>query len=143
MASDDRSRPGTRARPVFTRQDITVTYGPITAVSGWWTSTCARRDRVGLIGPSGAEGTTFVDARPAALCRHQGGSGSGDADLADLIPIGAPAPDCSRSFRDIELYESLTVMRRTVSVGVARGDRDVAGSVRARHCACWDLRSHR
>lgn len=118
--------PGTRPRPVFTASDITVAYGPITAVSGVDLD-LRPGEIVGLIGPNGAGKTTFVDAI-SGFVPSTGQIRLGDVDLAGLVPHQRARAGLGRSFQDIELYEELTVAEN-VGVGVARGDRDVAGSV--------------
>ncbi len=105
VASDDSLEPGTRARPVFTAKDITVTYGPITAVSGVDLD-LRPGEIVGLIGPNGAGKTTFVDAI-SGFVPSSGQIRLGDADLADLVPHRRARAGLGRSFQDIELYEEL------------------------------------
>ena len=126
VAADDSIEPGTRPRPVFTASDITVAYGPITAVSGVDLD-LRPGEIVGLIGPNGAGKTTFVDAI-SGFVPSTGQIKLGDVDLAGLVPHRRARAGLGRSFQDIELYEELTVAEN-VGVGVARGDRDVAGSV--------------
>lgn len=126
VAADDSVEPGSRPRPVFTAKDVTVAYGPITAVSGVDLD-LRPGEIVGLIGPNGAGKTTFVDAI-SGFVPSTGQIRLGDVDLANLVPHKRARAGLGRSFQDIELYEELTVAEN-VGVGVARGDRDVAGSV--------------
>ncbi|GED96332.1 branched-chain amino acid ABC transporter permease/ATP-binding protein [Gordonia crocea] len=117
---------GERPKPVLAVNDITVSYGPITAVNSVDLD-LRPGEIVGLIGPNGAGKTTFVDAI-SGFAESTGQIQLGDVDLAALSPHRRARAGLGRSFQDIELYEELSVAEN-VGVGVARGDRDVAGSV--------------
>ncbi len=117
---------GERREPVLAVNDVTVSYGPITAVSSVDLD-LRPGEIVGLIGPNGAGKTTFVDAI-SGFVPSTGEIHLGDVDLHDLSPHRRARAGLGRSFQDIELYEELSVSEN-VGVGAARGDRDVAGSV--------------
>ncbi|GAB09841.1 putative amino acid ABC transporter permease protein [Gordonia araii NBRC 100433] len=112
--------------PVLSLNDVTVAYGPVTAVNSVDLD-LRPGEIVGLIGPNGAGKTTLVDAI-SGFASSTGSITLGGESLIGLSPHRRARSGLGRSFQDVELYEELTVAEN-VSVGVARDEHDVAGTV--------------
>ncbi|MFW0795465.1 branched-chain amino acid ABC transporter permease/ATP-binding protein [Gordonia sp. CPCC 205515] len=119
-----RDREGSGAAVLQVR-DVTVRYGPVTAVHDVGFDVQAG-EIVGLIGPNGAGKTTLIDAiggfAPATgqvtVCGTQ---------ISGLPPHRRSRAGLGRTFQDIELYDELTVVEN-ITVGAIRGG-DTHGSV--------------
>ncbi len=112
--------------PVLSVNDVTVAYGPVTAVNSVDLD-LRPGEIVGLIGPNGAGKTTLVDAI-SGFVPATGSMSLGGHSLLGLSPHRRARAGLGRSFQDVELYDELSVAEN-VSVGVARGERDITGTV--------------
>ena len=112
--------------PVLAINDVTVTYGTVTAVNSVDLD-LRPGEIVGLIGPNGAGKTTLVDAI-SGFVPATGAIVLGGRSLTGMSPHRRARAGLGRSFQDVELYDELTVAAN-VSVGVARAEHDVTGTV--------------
>ncbi|HET6950057.1 MAG TPA: branched-chain amino acid ABC transporter permease/ATP-binding protein [Acidimicrobiales bacterium] len=108
--------------PILSVRDLTVRYGPVTAVD-YVSFDIARGHIVGLIGPNGAGKTTLIDAISGfADCR---GSVELDGERVDGIAAHQRARrGMARTFQSIELYDDLTVEENMAVGQVAAGRRE-------------------
>ncbi|MCR5976583.1 ATP-binding cassette domain-containing protein [Gordonia jinghuaiqii] len=108
-------------------RDVTVRYGPVTAVDDVSFDVGAGQI-VGLIGPNGAGKTTLIDAISGfATC--DGSVVLGGTTLDGLPPHRRSRAGLGRTFQDIELYGELSVAEN-LAIAARRAPGDTAGNVR-------------
>jgi sulfate-transporting ATPase len=88
-------------------EDLTVRFGGVTAVDGL-SLHVAPGEVVGLIGPNGAGKSTAIDA-VTGFTRGRGEVRIGDHDVQTWSPRRRAAAGLSRSFQQLELFETMTV----------------------------------
>ena len=90
-------------------EDLTVTYGGVTAVSEL-SLTVEPGRIVGLIGPNGAGKTSAIDAITGFTAMAKGTVRLDETDLSTTSATGRSRAGLSRSFQTLELFEDATVL---------------------------------
>jgi branched-chain amino acid transport system ATP-binding protein len=108
--------------PVFRARGVSVSFGGVCAVDGVDLD-IARGVVTGLIGPSGAGKTAFVDA-VTGFVRYAGTVELDGARLDGLPPHARARRGLARTWEKVELFDDLSV-RENLAVAAARpGDAD-------------------
>ncbi|MFK8023325.1 MAG: ATP-binding cassette domain-containing protein, partial [Ilumatobacter sp.] len=96
------------ASATLTVDDITVTFGVVTAVDEV-SLTVAPGEIVGVIGANGAGKTTLIDSI-TGFVPSKGTVRLGDADLTGMTTHARARHGLSRSWQSLEIFEDLTVL---------------------------------
>jgi branched-chain amino acid transport system ATP-binding protein len=112
-----------RGTPLLAVRDLTVRFGGIIALDGVSFQVAAGQI-VGLIGPNGAGKTTVFNCLSRLYTPERGALEFEGRPLDDVPPHGISTLGISRTFQNVALFPSLTVLQN-VMIGVhcrSRGD---------------------
>lgn len=102
--------------PLLDVQNCTKQFGGLTAVNGF-TLALETGELVGLIGPNGAGKTTAFNLLTGVYAPTSGSIGFGGASLIGLKPYQIAAAGVSRTFQNIRLFPTLTVLDNVRTAG--------------------------
>ncbi len=95
--------------PLLELRDCTIRFGGLTAVANF-TMTVGARELVGLIGPNGAGKTTVFNMVTGVYQPTSGEVRFNGKTLAGLKPYAITGQGIARTFQNIRLFPSLTVL---------------------------------
>jgi branched-chain amino acid transport system ATP-binding protein len=102
--------------PLLEIQDCTKQFGGLTAVNKFTLSLDAG-ELVGLIGPNGAGKTTAFNLLTGVYAPTSGSIGFNGTSLAGLKPYQIAAAGIARTFQNIRLFPSMTVLDNVRTAG--------------------------
>jgi len=102
--------------PILSVRDVTVRFGGIVALDGVSFQVAAGQI-VGLIGPNGAGKTTLFNCLSRLYTPERGALEFEGRSIHDALPHRIPALGISRTFQNLALFPSLTVLQN-VMVGM-------------------------
>jgi branched-chain amino acid transport system ATP-binding protein len=111
-----RSGRASGSSPILSVRDVTVRFGGIVALDGISFQVAASQI-VGLIGPNGAGKTTLFNCLSRLYTPERGTLEFEGRSIHDALPHRIPALGISRTFQNLALFPSLTVLQN-VMVGV-------------------------
>jgi len=106
--------------PDLTVRDIEVRFGGIVALSGL-TFTIHDGELLGLIGPNGAGKTTMFNVVSRIYRPYAGSLHYGDVDLLSVPAHGIARLGIARSFQNLALFPSMTLLENTMTGAHHRG----------------------
>ncbi|GIH24354.1 ABC transporter ATP-binding protein [Acrocarpospora phusangensis] len=115
-------------RPALTVTDVTLRFGGVAALDGVG-FTVAPGEICGLIGPNGAGKTTLFNCVTRIYRPDSGGVSFGDTDLARVRPHDVVRLGIARTFQNLALFPSLTVLQNTVAGAHARHQAGFAAAL--------------
>jgi branched-chain amino acid transport system ATP-binding protein len=114
-------------QPCFRVEGLSHSFGGLKAVSNVRLS-AQRGDIVGLIGPNGAGKTTVFNLITGVYRPDEGRVMLGAADITGLPSHRIVAAGVSRTFQNIRLFRSMTVLENVITAGFSRAGYSLAAA---------------
>jgi branched-chain amino acid transport system ATP-binding protein len=97
------------ATPLLLTQDVSITFGGISALDGVDLAV-KPAEIVGVLGPNGAGKSTLFNVISGFLKPNRGKIHLGERDMTGMLPYERVAAGLGRTFQQVRLFRNLTVM---------------------------------